>query len=119
MGRLEEDPRRVKLAELFASDGAPIAGNVEAMPTGLPVDDMPHTTKLVRVDIRGRELQSARVIARRLPSGDILLIGHDAGDLRQIGQVVARSLGPRPASRGLSGAVDGNLAQQARTAPDR
>jgi len=93
MQHLVEDPRRVKLAELFGSDNVPIAGNVEAMPPGLLIDDTPHTIKLVRVDIRGRELQTARVIAGRLPSGDILLIGHDAGDVRQIGQVVARSLG--------------------------
>ena len=93
MQHLIEDPRRVKLAELFGSDNVPIAGNVEAMPPGLLIDDTPHTIKLVRVDIRGRELQTARVIAGRLPSGDILLIGHDAGDVRQIGQVVARSLG--------------------------
>ena len=93
MQHLVEDPRRVKLAELFGSDNVPIAGNVQAMPPGLLIDDTPHTIKLVRVDIRGRELQTARVIAGRLPSGDILLIGHDAGDVRQIGQVVARSLG--------------------------
>jgi signal transduction histidine kinase len=93
MQHLIEDPRRVKLAELFGPDKVPIAGNVEAMPPGVLLDDTPRTTKLVRVDIRGRELQTARVIAGRLPSGDILLIGHDAGDVRQIGQVVARSLG--------------------------
>ena len=93
MQHLVEDPRRVKLAELFGSDNVPIAGNVEAMPPSLLIDNTPHTVKLVRVDIRGRELQTARVIAGRLPSGDILLIGHDASDVRQIGQVVARSLG--------------------------
>ena len=58
------------------------------MPPSLLIDNTPHTVKLVRVDIRGRELQTARVFAGRLPSGDILLIGHDASDVRQIGQVV-------------------------------
>lgn len=91
-GHLEEDPRRVKLAELFGSDGVPIAGNIEALPRGLPLDDLPHTTKVVRVDNRGHEGQSARVIARPLSSGDILLIGHDAGDLGQVGRVLARAL---------------------------
>ena len=89
---LVEDPRRVKLAELFGSDGVPIAGNIEALPHELPLDDLPHTINAVRVDNRGREIQSARVIGRKLSSGDILLIGHDTGDLGQVGRVVARAL---------------------------
>ncbi len=89
---LEEDPRRVKLAGLFGSDGSPIVGNIEAMPPGLPIDDAPHTIRVARVDSRGHELQSARVIARRLVSGDVLVIGHDPGVLRQVSQVVARAL---------------------------
>jgi methyl-accepting chemotaxis protein len=92
MDRLQDDPRRVKLAELFGPNGGTIAGNIEAMPTGLVIDNLPHTSLVVRVDNRGREVQTARVIARRMSSGDVLLIGHDAGDLREVGQVVARAL---------------------------
>jgi signal transduction histidine kinase len=89
---LEDDPRRVKLAELFTQDGAPIAGNVASLPPRLPLDEAPRPVGLVRVDNRGREVQSARVVARRLASGDILLVGHDMGDLRQVAPVVARAL---------------------------
>jgi signal transduction histidine kinase len=89
---LEDDPRRVKLAELFAPDGTPIAGNVASLPPRLPLDESPRAIGLVRVDNRGREVQPARVVARRLESGDILLVGHDTGDLRQVAPLVARAL---------------------------
>lgn len=89
---LEDDPRRVKLAELFASDGTPIAGNVASLPSRLPLDDSPQAVELVRIDNRGREVQPARAVARRLASGDILLVGHDTGDLRQVAPQVARAL---------------------------
>ena len=89
---LQDDPRRVKLAELFAPDGAPIAGNVASLPPRLPLDVSPRAVELVRVDNRGREEQAARVVARRLSSGDILLVGHDTGDLRQVAPLVARAL---------------------------
>jgi signal transduction histidine kinase len=96
---LEDDPRRVKLAGLFGPDGAPIAGNIDAMPSDLPIDDMPHAVRAGRLDNRGKELQGARALARRLPSGAVLVVGHDTGLLRQVGQVVARalSLGLAPA----------------------
>ena len=89
---LEEDPRRVKLAELFGADGVPIAGNIEALPGGLPLDDQPHSIRLVRSDSRRREVQNARAIGRKLPSGEILVVGHDASELRQVARVVARAL---------------------------
>ena len=89
---LQEDPRRVKLAELFGVDGVPIAGNIEALPGGLPLDDQPHSTRLIRADSGRREVQNVRAIGRKLPSGDILVIGHDASELGQVARVVARAL---------------------------
>lgn len=89
---LEEDPRRVKLAELFAPDGVPIAGNIEAMPAGLKPDALPHAAHAMRVDNRGRELQTVRAIARRFANGDVLVVARDTSDSRQVGQVVARGL---------------------------
>jgi signal transduction histidine kinase len=89
---VREDPRRVKLAELFESDGRPIAGNVAALPPGLALDGMAHSSKLIRIDNRGRELQNVRAVALRLTSGDILLVGRDADELREIGEIVGRAL---------------------------
>ncbi len=87
-----EDPRRVKLAGLFEPDGHPIAGNVAALPIGLPLDGMAHPIRLIRVDNRGREMQNVRAAALRQTSGDVLLVGRDADELREIAEIVARAL---------------------------
>jgi signal transduction histidine kinase len=89
---LEQDPRRVKLAGLFGPDGVPLVGNIAAMPANLPLDGTPHSSEVVRVDNRGRELQNVRIVGRRLNSGDVLLIAHNADDARQVGHIVARGL---------------------------
>ena len=89
---LEQDPRRVKLAGLFGTGGIPIAGNIAAIPADLPLDDMPHSSAVVRIDNRGRELQDVRIVGRRLASGDVLLVAHNADDSRQVGHIVARGL---------------------------
>jgi signal transduction histidine kinase len=89
---LREDPRRVKLAGLFGPDGSRIAGNVETLPTTLPLDGMAHRSVLSRVDNRGLEAQNVRAVARRLNFGDILVVGRDADELRQVAAIVARAL---------------------------
>ncbi len=87
-----EDPRRVKLAGLFGPDARQLAGNVAALPPALPLDGMAHSIKLIRVDNRGRELQNVRAVAQRLKGGDVLLVGRDADELREIAEIVARAL---------------------------
>ena len=66
---IEQDPRRVKLAGLFGPDGIPLAGNIVAIPRGLELDGAPHSSAVVRVDNRGRELQQVRIVGRRLEFG--------------------------------------------------
>jgi signal transduction histidine kinase len=53
---------------------------------------MARPSKLIRVDNRGRELQIARAVARRLGSGDILVIGRDADEVREVAEIVTRAL---------------------------
>jgi signal transduction histidine kinase len=90
--RLSEDPRRIKLAGLFAADGHPIAGNLERLPQQLAVNATVQTVHVVRVDQRGRELMTVRAIARTLPNGDVLVIARHDGELAQLAEVVARAL---------------------------
>jgi signal transduction histidine kinase len=90
--RLSEDPRRIKLAGLFATDGHPIAGNLERLPQQLAVDATVQTVHVVRVDQRGRELMTVRAIARTLPNGDVLVIARHDGELTELAEVVARAL---------------------------
>lgn len=90
--RLNEDPRRVKLAGLFGADGRRIAGNVDTLPADLPMDGIARPSELVRVDNRGQELQNARAVAHRFGSGDTLVIGRDADELREVAEIVTRAL---------------------------
>ncbi len=90
--RLRDDPRRIKLAGLFSPRGEPIAGNVEALPADLPLDGHAHATLVMRVATGGREPQIVRAVGIRLTSGDILVIGRDAQEIRWTAAVVGRAL---------------------------
>jgi len=90
--RLEEhlrvDPRRIKLAGLFAPDGRPIAGNIERLPPSLPIDGAAHTVRLVRVDALGREQQTAHAVGRRLADGTTLLVARNVDEVAALGDIV-------------------------------
>jgi signal transduction histidine kinase len=90
--RLKQDPRRVRLAGLFSSDGHLIAGNLEKLPPGLEIDGGVQNATVVRVDNRGEETQSVRAIARRLSTGETLVIGRDIDELSEIAEIVGRAL---------------------------
>ena len=89
--RLRQDPRRIRVAGLFAADGRRIAGNLERLPGGLE-PDVPTNVVVVRVDNRGRETQSVRVAARTLPNGEVLVLGRNIDELAQIAEIVGRAL---------------------------
>src|SRR5215471_48687 len=89
--RLRQDPRRIRVAGLFAADGQRIAGNLERLPGGLE-PDVPTNVVVVRVDNRGRETQSVRVAARTLPNGEVLVLGRNIDELAQIAEIVGRAL---------------------------
>jgi signal transduction histidine kinase len=90
--RLRDDPHRLKLAGLFGPDGQRIAGNMEAAPATLPRDDNAHVAEMVRIDDRGREPLLARAVGHRLDYGDVVVIGRDVAELREVGEIVARAL---------------------------
>jgi len=90
--RLRQDPRRVKLGGLFSADGRKIAGNVESLPAGLELGAPAQNAEVVRVDNRGREQQTVRAVARRLPNDEMLVIGRNVDELGQIADIVERAL---------------------------
>jgi signal transduction histidine kinase len=65
---------------------------VEAIPATLPIDNTAHSSVLVRVEGRWREPQRARAVARGLASGDVIVIGHEADEVREVAEIVARAL---------------------------
>jgi signal transduction histidine kinase len=96
---LKQDPGRVRLIALFGSDGRRIAGNLEHLPPDLRADGSMQATVVDRADEGGREKQAVRLMARRLPDGDVLVIGRNVDEVREIARVLggALALGLLPA----------------------
>jgi signal transduction histidine kinase len=90
--RLAEDPRRVRLAGLFSPNGRRITGNLESLPADLLADTVPQTAQVVRIDNGGREHQNVRAVARKLPNGDILVLGRNIDEIAGIAEIVGRAL---------------------------
>jgi signal transduction histidine kinase len=90
--RLRQDPRRIKLAGLFGSDGHRIAGNLASLPHGLKVDAPSQSARAIRLDPNGPEEMTVRAIARSLPNGNVLAIARNVDELKKLAEVVARAL---------------------------
>jgi signal transduction histidine kinase len=90
--RLRQDPRRVKLAGLFTGAGQRIEGNIESVPANLDAGAPPRDVAAVRIDASGREAQKIRAVARRLPNGDLLVLGHNIDEIGEMAEIVGRSL---------------------------
>jgi signal transduction histidine kinase len=89
--RLRNDPRRFRITGLFDAEGRRIAGNVESVPPGL-VPDVPTSVTVTRVDSRGRETQTVRLVVHPLPGGDVLVIGRNIDEVGEIGEIVGNAL---------------------------
>jgi signal transduction histidine kinase len=89
---LYEDSRGVQYAGLFDADGRKLAGNLEHFPSGLKLDDSVQSVAIVRTFPSGEERRVIRAIARRMPSGDVLLMGREVDETREISHVVGQAL---------------------------
>jgi signal transduction histidine kinase len=89
--RLHKDPERIKVAGLFDHDGHRVAGNIESLPTRLPLD-IPSNAVVVRLDDHGREFQKVRIAAHLLPNGEMLVIGRNIAEIVEIAKIVLRAL---------------------------
>jgi signal transduction histidine kinase len=72
---------------LFSPAGTHIAGNLDAMPSELSPDGPP-----VEVPPTEQFPAYARVIARRLPGGDVLVVGRDVHQLREMRSIISSAL---------------------------
>src|ERR1700736_2890128 len=89
---LKQDPGGVRVAGLFGPDGRRIAGNLEILPPGLKTDNTVQSAVVDRADESGREKQPVRLIARRWPDGDVLMIGRSVDEVGEIARVVGWAL---------------------------
>jgi signal transduction histidine kinase len=96
---LKQDPWHVRLAALFDPNGRRISGNLENLPPDFDIDNVVQGAVVDRTDETGSKRQAVRLIARRLPNGDVLAIGRDIDEVAEIAHVVgeAFALGVVPA----------------------
>jgi signal transduction histidine kinase len=89
---LRQDSRGVQFAGLFGGDGRRIAGNMEHLPSGLDIDAAVQSVKIARMDQPDRGDQVVRAIARRMQNGDVLVVGRNVDEAREISHVVGEAL---------------------------
>jgi len=90
--RLRQDPRGVQLAAIFAADGHRIIGNLESLPPDLRIDAEAQGADIIRTDRNAREHQTIRAIARRMGNGDVLVLGRNVDEAKEISHVVGQAL---------------------------
>ena len=89
---LKQDAGRLRLGGYFGPDGRRIAGNLEHLPPNLKADNAVQEAVIGRADESGQKEQAVRLIARRLPNGDMLVIGRNVDDVAEIAHVVGGAL---------------------------
>jgi signal transduction histidine kinase len=90
---LQSDPAQVKIAGIFDSSGHPIAGNLRALPSGLPRTNELGELRLPVDAGLGSRRHSARVLTEQLSGGRLLIIGRAADSVHELEQIVSRALG--------------------------
>jgi signal transduction histidine kinase len=89
---LKQDSRGVQYAGLFGADGRKIKGNLERFPPGLKMNDSVQGISVVRAPPAAPETRVIRAIARRMPNGEVLVIGREVDEAREISHVVGQAL---------------------------
>ncbi|MBB6255093.1 ATP-binding protein [Nitrospirillum iridis] len=86
------DFHRVGYAALFAPDGNPIAGNLDKVPAGLPIDGKVHVVRAARTDLPAMGAIDVRLAALRIANGNILVIGRNGQYMIILREVVVHAL---------------------------
>jgi signal transduction histidine kinase len=81
------DGGRMNVFALFSQRGQWLAGNLRVPPAGLSVDGRP-----LEITASTRFATHIRVIARRLPDGEELVVGRDVNQLRELRAIIASAL---------------------------
>jgi signal transduction histidine kinase len=85
-------PHRISFAGLFDSAGRRVAGDIPDLPRGLRLDAAPHAADVTRPDGPLMLREIAIMIGRRLPGGDVLVVGRSQDELAALRADVGRAL---------------------------
>jgi signal transduction histidine kinase len=96
---LAYDLRKTNIIGLFAADGTVIAGNMKSLPRTLPIDGEVHLHSYPEFmqytesrSVPPKYAGVARIAARRLSNGELLVVGRDFTELLEIKAIVLRTL---------------------------
>jgi signal transduction histidine kinase len=90
--QLAEDPRGVQFAGLFRPDGSRIAGNLARPPAALELDAIPQSVELVKAGADEGQTRRVRAIGRQLPDGNVLMVGRNVDEAKELATVVSQAL---------------------------
>ena len=89
---LEQDSRGVQFAGLFDSACNRIAGNLECPPQSFRNDGSVQAARAARVGQSAGGDPTIRAVGRRLENGDLLVLGRNVDETREISSVVGQAL---------------------------
>ncbi|MFN5015714.1 ATP-binding protein [Bradyrhizobium sp.] len=89
---LQQDSRSVQYAGLFDAAGVRMAGNIARLPPQLDLDGPVQSVRLPRVVPSAVHDAVVKAAGRRLGSGQILVMGRNVDEAREISHVVGRAL---------------------------
>jgi signal transduction histidine kinase len=90
---LAQDSRGVYFVGVFDARGERLAGNVASLPNEFEIGAPARSVALAHVNGNDPGTTSVRTVARRLDTGDILLIGRNVDETGEILRVVGGALG--------------------------
>jgi signal transduction histidine kinase len=91
--QVAQDPRGVQFAGLFRPDRIRMAGNLASLPSGLKLDATVQNAELARVGESENATRRVRAIGRELPGGNVLVIGRNVDEAKELSKVVGQALG--------------------------
>ena len=90
--RLTNDFHHLAYAALFDAQGRRIAGNVEAMPPGLPPDGTVHVTRIIPAGASEAQAETVRAVERRRDDGSFVVVGRNSEQLDRLREEVLLAL---------------------------
>src|SRR3954469_2665685 len=89
---LDQDSRGVQYAGLFDAAGTRLAGNIDHVPRELGLDGAVQGVRLDLIKSPTVHNPVVRVVGKRLDGGDVLLVGRNVDETREISTVVGQAL---------------------------